>query len=139
MLLIFVLKSQGLAVIGAILTIVAMAVDPFTQQVVQFYSCSTMVEGERATVPFSNNYTGYIWGAQLDPQMQSATYIGLVDPPANISTALKFECRTGNCTFPSTDDGATFMSLALESRCTDIGKDIAFSVGARNTTGSVFG
>lgn len=139
MLLIFVLKSQDLAVIGAILTIVAMAVDPFTQQVVQFHSCSTMVEGERATVPFSNNYTGYFWRAQSDMKMQSATYIGLIDPPANISAALKFECRTGNCTFPETDDGATFMSLALESQCTDIGKDVAFSTSTENFTDPVTG
>ncbi|KAG6357754.1 hypothetical protein INS49_013633 [Diaporthe citri] len=139
MLLIFLLKSQNLAVIGAILTVVAMAVDAFTQQVVQFYSCPTVVDGERATVPFSNNYTADFWGTQSDPQMQSATYVGLIDPPANISAALKFEYKTGNCTFPSTDDGVTFMSLALESRCTDIGKDVAFSTGTRNFTDSVFG
>lgn len=137
------LRSRGLAVIGALLTIVAMAVDPFTQQVVQFYSCSRVVEGEFATVPFSNNYTaGWINGnksSQVDPQMQSAMYIGLLDPLANTSAALKFECRTGNCTFPSTDDGAAFLSLALESRCTDIGSDIAFSVGQSNFNDSVYG
>lgn len=116
-----------------------MAVDPFTQQVVQFYSCSTVVEDERATVPFSNNYTTGSWITHLDRQMQSAMYIGLLDPPANTSSALEFECRTGNCTFPSTDDGATFLSLALESRCADIGSDVAFSVGGRNFTDSVFG
>lgn len=137
------LKNRGLAVIGALLTIVAMAVDPFTQQVLQFYSCSRVVEGELATVPFSNNYTaGWASGndsSQVDPQMQSAMYIGLLDPHANTSAALKFECRTGNCTFPSTEDGATFMSLALESRCTDVGGDITFSKGARNFTDSAFG
>lgn len=120
-----------------------MAVDPFTQQIVQFYSCSRAVEGEPATVPFSNNYTaGFYSGntdSQLDPQMQSAMYIGLLDPLANTSARLKFECRTGNCTFPSTDDGATFLSLALESRCIDIGSDIVFSMGTRNFTDSAFG
>lgn len=137
------LKSRDFAVIGAILTIAAMAIDPFTQQIVQFYSCSRAVEGEPAAVPFSNNYTAGIWSgtteSQLDPQMQSAMYIGLLDPLANTSAGLKFECRTGNCTFPSTDDGATFLSLALESRCTDIGSDITFSVGTRNFTDSAFG
>lgn len=138
------LKRRDLAVLGAILTIVAMAVDPFTQQVVQFYSCSTAIEGGRATVPFSNNYTagfsaGDTYSSQLDPEMQSAMYIGLLTPPENTSAALKFECRTGNCTFPSTEDGATFLSLALESRCTDVGSNIAYSVGARDFNDSVFG
>lgn len=135
MLLILVLRSRELAVMGAILTIVAMAVDPFTQQVVRFYGCSTVVEGGLATVPFSNNYTAssHAYGdSQLDPQMQLAIYIGLLDPPANTSAALNFECGTGNCTFPSTDDGASFLSLALESRCIDIGSNIAYSVGARD-------
>lgn len=112
-----------------------MAVDPFTQQIVQFYSCSTVVEGERAKIPFSNNYTDYTaagghWAdsdPKLDPQMQSAIYVGLVSPLAKTSAAVKFECRTGNCTFPSTDNGATFQSLALESQCTNVSSDIAFS------------
>lgn len=143
LLLIFVLKSRDLAVIGAILTIVAMAVDPFTQQIVQFYSCSMIVEGESATVPFSNNYTaGYSakpagtpqLAPQMDSQMNAAIYIGLVDPLANTSTALKFGCRTGNCTFPSANDGASFLSLALESHCADITRDLNFSVGTRNYT-----
>lgn len=140
------LKSRGLAVIGALLTIVAMAVDPFTQQVVRFYSCSRIVDGELATVPFSNNYTaGWAsWASgngssQMDPQMLSAMYIGLLDPLANTSASLHNQCRTGNCTFPSTDDGATFLSLALESRCADIGSDIVFSMDPRNFTDSVFG
>ncbi|KAK2608337.1 hypothetical protein N8I77_006955 [Diaporthe amygdali] len=99
LLLIFMLKSQDLAVIGAMLTIVAMAVDPFTQQIVQYYSCPIIAE--------------------------SAIYTGLLDPPANISAVLNFECRTGNCTFLSTDDGATFLSLALESRCANINNNIS--------------
>lgn len=134
------LKSRDLAVLGAILTIVAMAVDPFTQQVVQFYSCSTVVKGRRATVPFSNNYTDGFWGggfydSQLDPEMQSAVYIGLFGPPPSTSKAIKFECGTGNCTFPSTDEGAAFLSLALESRCTDIGSSVAYTVGEIDANG----
>ncbi|KAI7775834.1 hypothetical protein LA080_006202 [Diaporthe eres] len=90
-------------VIGAILTILAMAVDPFTQQVVQFYSCSTVVEGERATVPFSNNYTAGYWfyggDSQLDPQMQSAMYIGLLDPLANTSAGESQDTHAFECEF----------------------------------------
>jgi hypothetical protein len=134
LLLIYTLKSRNLAVIGAILTIVAMAVDPFTQQILHFYSCSMVVEGEHATVPFSNNYTAGFIDANLESQMQSAIYIGLLDPPVNVSAALDFECRTGNCTFPSTEDGATFLSLALESRCADKSNDISVAVEMHNET-----
>lgn len=137
--MIFTLKGKDLAVIGAILTVVAMAIDPFTQQIVQFYSCSRMVGGERATVPYSNNYTaGYLGRPtgtpELDSQMQSAMYAGLLDPPVNTSAALSFSCRSGNCTFPSTENGAVFMSLAFQSRCVDISGDIHNSVNVTNST-----
>lgn len=66
--------------------------------------------------------------------MQSAVYAGLLDPPANVSAVLNFECRTGNCTFPSTDDGAAFLSLALQSRCADIRSDISFTESVWSVT-----
>lgn len=98
-------------------------------------------------MPFSNNYTAgsyyassyyyddYWWWywdydgheyetrSQVDPQMWRAMYAGLL----NVSTALEFECRMGHCRFPATDDGATFLSLALETRCTDVSSDVSFS------------
>lgn len=116
-----------------------MAIDPFTQQIIQLYSCLRVIEGERATVPFSNNYTAgayendyYDWyyyyadyeaRSQVDPQMLRAMYAGLL----NVSAALEFECKMGHCRFPATDDGATFLSLALETRCTDVSSDISLS------------
>lgn len=133
------LNSRNLAVVGAILTIVAMAVDPFTQQVVQVYNCLRVIEGRSATVPFSNNYTAGTTGRPslpptLDPQMQAAIYSGLLDPPVNVSAILNFECMTGNCTFPSTEDGATFLSIALESRCADIRSNISVFVNVSTNT-----
>lgn len=133
LLLILTLKGRDLAVFGALLMIVAMAADPFTQQIVQYYSCSTIVDGEISSIPFSNNYTDGTMGRPsgspaLDSQMQSALYVGLLDPPANVSAAITFDCRTGNCTFPSTEDGATFMSLSMHTRCSDISSNISYSV-----------
>lgn len=112
-----------------------MAVDPVTQQIVQSYSCSKVVEGESGTINFSNNYTTGPWQSEIvtssswDPQMQSAIYMGLLAPLETTSGDVQFQCRTGNCTFPSTEDGAIFRSLALESQCTDIGSEIVFSTG----------
>lgn len=154
-----------------------MAVDPFTQQVVQYYNCPINAEGDRAIVPFSNNYTAGVWGRpsssprsvmvtkskdrtahvrrqtsnmadmvepcadiipseapELDLKAESAIYTGLLDPPVNISSVLNFECRTGNCTLPSAEDGAAFLSLALESRCADIQSNIFISQCLRNFT-----
>lgn len=118
---------------------VAMAVNPFTQQVLQFYSCSTLIKGKNATVPFSNNYTARFLGRpsgelEIDPQMLSAIYSGLLDPPVNVSAAIKFKCRTGNCTFPSTKDDATFLSLAMNTRCADISSNISLSFNVKNAT-----
>lgn len=116
--------------------VVAMAADPFTQQIVQYYSCSRIVDGDISSIPFSNNYTDGTAGRPtgqpaLDSQMSSALYVGLLDPPANVSAAITYQCRTGNCTFVSTDDGATFMSLSMHSQCRDITSNITSSL---NTT-----
>ncbi|KAI0537681.1 hypothetical protein GGR58DRAFT_513653 [Xylaria digitata] len=108
--------------------------------IIQYYSCSMIVEGSHASVPFSNNYTDGLLGRptgapELDSQMQSAIYIGLLNPPANASAALSFTCHTGNCTFPSTEEGATYMTLALGSECVDISSKIHYSVTKTNYTG----
>lgn len=132
LLLLFTLKGRDLAFFGALLMLVAMAADPFTQQIVQYYSCSTIVDGEISSIPFSNNYTDGTMGRptgtpSLDSQMQSALYVGLLDPPANVSAAITFDCRTGNCTFPATEDGASFMSLSMHAQCRDITSYISYS------------
>lgn len=137
LLLVFILKGRHLVVLGALLTMSAMTIDPFTQQIIQFYSCSTVAKSEIAMVPYSNNYTmrPVSDSLPLDLQLQIAMYIGQLIPPANVSAALEFECRTGNCTFPSADGGGTFQSLALESRCTDLSSEITFSTeGILNTS-----
>lgn len=127
------------------LTVVAMAIDPFAQQVVQYYSCSTIAENEVATIPFSNNYTdGYTsWrssgSGMVDPQMQAAMYIGLLNPPTNISAAITtHSCRTGNCTFAATDDGATFLSLVYQSQCIDISDRIIYTFNTSRPPDSTY-
>ncbi|CAI0650446.1 unnamed protein product [Colletotrichum noveboracense] len=144
LLLIFVLRGRNLAVFGAILTIFAMAVDPFAQQIVHYYSCSVMAHDEVGAISFSNNYTDGIMGRPsgtpaIDSQMQSAIYVGLLDPPANVSAAVSYTCRTGNCTFTATEDGATFMSLSLQSQCTDISDKISHSLNStRNSNNQTY-
>jgi hypothetical protein len=104
-----------LAFFGAIITIIALAVDPFSQQVIRYTSCLQAVNGLTASVAGVNNYTAAVAATTIDPEMASALYVGLLNPPANASAAVSFACSTGNCTFPNarSDDKATHMSLAM--------------------------
>lgn len=103
-----------------------------------------MAHGEVGAISFSNNYTDGIMGRPsgtpaIDSQMQSAIYVGLLDPPANVSAAVSYTCRTGNCTFTATEYGATFMSLSLQSQCTDISDKISHSLNStRNSNNQTY-
>lgn len=55
---------RDLTIIFAILKIAKMAIDPFTQQIVQFCGCLTVVGSEHATVLFSNDYTAGFWASE---------------------------------------------------------------------------
>jgi len=108
---------------------VAIAIDPFSQQIIQYYSCNSPIAGAQPSLPTTNIYTGGFSLVNDDssfstsPAMNAAIYVGLLDPPANSSSNLNFECPTGNCTFPATN-GASYSSLAICSRCSDISHSI---------------
>ena len=118
-----------LTVLGALVTIVAMAVDPFTQQVIQYDYCSTVAPKAVGQIPRTNNYTagsrannggaGFLSGA-----MNAAFYTGLYDPPKNASSNIGINCQTGNCTFPATETGVSYMSLGMCSSCNEISDQI---------------
>jgi len=122
-----------LATFGALITVVAMAVDPFSQQVLQYYGCLNAVPESVARVPRANNYSAesvLTFGASrsysLQPPMLAAMYVGLVKPPQNVSSALSVQCETGNCTFPA-DSGAAYTTLSMCNSCTDITKSIVLN------------
>jgi hypothetical protein len=77
---------RHLVTIGAFITILAAAVDPFTQGVLDFYSCLRPVEdtvSSLAMVPVTNSYSGgsyYTNGGSkvADSAMTAAFYMGLV-------------------------------------------------------------
>lgn len=113
-----------LAALGAIITVVAMAVDPFSQQILQYYTCLEPLHSATTSIPGTNNYTGNAFhsGAalhEIDADMSIAIYTGLLNPPANSSSSMTISCLTGNCTYPS-DNGATFSTLAISHSCEDI-------------------
>lgn len=67
---------------GAILTIAVLAMDPFTQQVIQHYSCTGEDKSDQATIPQANMYfeTGYHLQAGasiLTPGVQASLSAGI--------------------------------------------------------------
>ena len=133
--------TNHLAVLGAIITITAMAVDPFAQQVIQYDYCSTAATSIAASIPRTNNYTAGFRAANggtghSSSAMNAAFYgQGLFDPPATASSSIHLNCPTGNCTFPATNNGVSYMSLGMCSSCADISNTITNSTTIVNGTG----
>lgn len=117
-----------IATLGALITVAALAIDPFSQQVVQYYNCLQEVPHAISRIPMTNNYTGdygHVAAGKgvMDARMASAIYVGLLNPPANSSSSIRIDCQLGNCTFPH-DSGATFSTLAVCHSCEDISNTI---------------
>lgn len=113
--------------LGAAIIILSLAVDPFTQQVLRFYNCSTAINGYTATVARTNSYTiGETTG--LDLKLQGALYQGMLNPPTNATVAISTYCPSGNCTFAHSDNVA-YSTLAI---CSSI-KDITNTVEGRGS------
>ncbi|KAJ9616769.1 hypothetical protein H2200_000488 [Cladophialophora chaetospira] len=120
--LLFTNYKHYLAFLGALVTIVALAIDPFSQQVIKYTFCRQPVSNLGASVTVANNYTQAV--GPLDLQMASAAYVGILNPAANASAAISFTCNTGNCTFSNgqNTNKATHESLAMCGECKDISK-----------------
>lgn len=104
---------------GAVLTIIALTLGPFAQQVASYRS--HMVQSlNGASIPRALNYTGYLPGLSSSNgfvpilPMKSAVYAGLFAENNNPSAALNVTCSTGNCTFEP------FETLAICSSCVDM-------------------
>lgn len=122
LLLLWTLRGRNIvASIGAFVTLAALAIDPFAQQVVRYYQCSIPVLGVNATIPRTNVYQemGDHVGAAYSTVvkgMQSAINGGIFNPGlADVS----FHCPTGNCTF-----SGQYHSIAYCSSCSDISEDL---------------
>jgi Protein of unknown function (DUF3176) len=100
---------------GVFITVAALIIDPFAQQVISTYDCNILAESGRATIPRTNNFSerGKHIGAAtgtVSLEMQRAINAGIFNPGGNIA----FDCPTGNCTFPS-----EYHTIAYCSECND--------------------
>ncbi|KAG8159745.1 hypothetical protein KVR01_010382 [Diaporthe batatas] len=110
-----------LTYVGCALTIAAVALDPFAQQIISFPSRQTEVAGN-AYVKRSQVYD-YGWQGAYDPEitrdplLSQAAISGVFDqvysPP--------FSCSVSNCSFPD------LTTLGICSHCTDVTNDTSRS------------
>lgn len=121
-----------LAGFGALITLSILAIDPFVQQLIQYYGCLEPAKGQ-ARISRTNNYTkgGYQTQglyAEPDGPMAAALYLGTLNPPTTATETIAFDCSTGNCSFPSSaENGGAFSSLAMCSFCKEVPEKILFN------------
>ncbi|KAH8800221.1 hypothetical protein F5884DRAFT_838164 [Xylogone sp. PMI_703] len=124
-----------LTAFGAIITIAALAMDPFIQQLVTYDGCSIALDDKAASLPRTNYFInlGVHIGAGLNsvtPQFQSAINSGIF---STAKQPISFDCSTGNCTFPE-----TFATVGYCSKCQDVSGSVQFSqscyLSTNNTT-----
>lgn len=127
--LLFKRPGNILSTLGVSITILALAVGPFAQQILQFRGCLIPFEGSFATVARTNNYTVFALqmaagDPSIDGKMTAALYQGVLNPPSNASAPMSTYCPSGNCTFPHSNNAA-YTSLAICSSIEDISQLIS--------------
>jgi len=116
-------SSNRLSSLAACITILAVATDPFAQQLLRYYECSTPVSGTVASLPRTNEYSGEdaLIGPQsvsIVPGIQTAMNTGLFNP----NPAPPVDCLTGNCTWYD-----EYSSVGWCSACEDISNQITIT------------
>jgi hypothetical protein len=117
--------------VGALITVFAVIIDPFAQQLIRYYSCSLVVAGSVASIPTTNFYDGpggIHDGANSNTvslNMQAAVNAGIFSPGAN---RVEANCSSGNCTFP-----AQYKTIAFCSTCNDITSQLSFNVSSNSS------
>ncbi|KAI1263529.1 hypothetical protein F5Y18DRAFT_418194 [Xylariaceae sp. FL1019] len=104
---------------GATITLVALLLGPFAQQVVTYQS--RVIESQHgASVPRALNFTPALPGTTSSTgyvpilPLKSAVYNGLFAENGRPGAALSFECQSGNCTWDNYD------TLGVCGKCIDL-------------------
>ncbi|KAH7357351.1 hypothetical protein BKA66DRAFT_553015 [Pyrenochaeta sp. MPI-SDFR-AT-0127] len=136
MLLLQVRWHSGLASIGAIVTILALGVDTFAQQVVRLDTRELEVVDGKATFRLSLNYTGGakwlspipvdIEAKSVDVAMEGAMFRGIY----NMTSDPQFMCSS-RCIWKD-----PYISLGFASRCEDVTAPTLASISNVNMTAS---
>ncbi|KAJ5720840.1 uncharacterized protein N7483_008774 [Penicillium malachiteum] len=111
-------KMGVLTFFGAFLTILALAVDPFAQQILTFPLRPTESVNDTASIQYAHNYSSGLaeypsWGLPqpgLSPLLPRAILSGI----SLSNTSLQPECSSGSCTYPG------FVSLGVCGQCKNV-------------------
>ncbi|RMJ26742.1 hypothetical protein PHISP_02396 [Aspergillus sp. HF37] len=120
--------TPSLATAGAILTILALAVDPFAQQILVYPSRRVVAANGTASVQKAQEYFpeyGYDTRAALPETMQAAILNGISETHSPLEPA----CSSGDCEYPD------FVSLGICSRCEDVTQQADQSCAPREGVG----
>ncbi|KAK3935004.1 hypothetical protein QBC46DRAFT_358576 [Diplogelasinospora grovesii] len=122
---------------GVLISLLAVAIDPFSQQLIQYKQGTVSLADDTVTIPLCRRYskgseystqdgftmlngTGQSVGvvgsahADADFNMQSAVFAGLSLTETTLSQQLPLRCPSGNCTWEP------FLSLSVCSECNNV-------------------
>ncbi|KAI9721228.1 MAG: hypothetical protein M1812_002389 [Candelaria pacifica] len=118
--MLFLLRRSHLASLGAFITIAALAMDPFAQQVIR-YAPAPRVVSDHVSLPRTNylqlagarreDTAKDVWIPGIGRETSSATYRGIW---GDTGLHVPYICPTGNCTFPP------YQSLGVCTKHTNI-------------------
>ncbi|OBT73795.1 hypothetical protein VF21_07999 [Pseudogymnoascus sp. 05NY08] len=103
--------------LGAVVTLLAIGIDPFTQQLIQFRSGLVSEPSHAARIARSSGYTvGTVstMTERMPLSMKTAVLTGLTRSPAELAQQVLVQCPTSNCTWPP------FRTLGVCHRCTNV-------------------
>ncbi|KAK0644693.1 hypothetical protein B0T16DRAFT_333263 [Cercophora newfieldiana] len=117
------LKGRNAAVIGAVAIIVGVAAGPFAQQIVHFYDAEFVDSSRTAWLARADildslgpKHDSSTW--TLDPAFKANSITALFLPTQEVLTQPRFQCPTGNCTWPP------FSTLGFCDRCVDLSQQL---------------
>ena len=114
------LKTRNiLSSVGALVAIMILLVDPFTQQIVRYYDCDVAMVQVEASVPRTQIYASTSSG-MVPPELQAAVSTSVISPESSIS----FNCSSGNCTFPQ-----EYSTIGYCHQCKDITAKLVMKSG----------
>lgn len=130
------IRGPRLALLGAFITFIALAVDPFTQNIVTTRNCQTVSTNQTASMPTADDYNLSVgeqidenpgqftlWGQfryGLDASIKASVYSGLFGSATTVINAstIHASCPGINCTFPR------YTTLGVCHQCADISSHI---------------
>ncbi|PYI08396.1 hypothetical protein BO78DRAFT_310695 [Aspergillus sclerotiicarbonarius CBS 121057] len=119
-LLVWLLKGRHFAVFGGMAIILALAFEPFVQNLVHYVSRPVTDDSQTSLLgrAVTYNTVGPLMGGDLfyiDPVMKANIYSSLMNQDSTRPWATpQYTCPTGNCTWDA------MPSLGFEAQCTDI-------------------